>query len=143
MPGLFFVRARQKYPALEVGAVVGEAVATQSGLNRAVRVRLDLSYDGSGFSGWAAQPSRRTVAGVLTAALAREDEAPAAPAAGAAPAAAAAAAPAAATAAEEPAPASSDVDAPDQDSEPPVSASGDKGAEGPGDQAEGEDEDVK
>ncbi len=67
-------------------------------------------------------------------ALAREDEAPATPAA---------AAPPAATAAEEPAPASSDVDAPDQDSEPPVSASGDKGAEGPGDQAEGEDEDVK
>jgi large subunit ribosomal protein L17 len=34
----------------------------------------------------------------------------------------------------------SDVAA-DQDSEPPVNASGDKGAEGPGDQAEGEDED--
>jgi large subunit ribosomal protein L17 len=68
-------------------------------------------------------------------ALAREDEAPPAPAA--------AATPPAATAAEEPAPASSDVDATDQDSEPPVSASGDKGAEGPGDQAEGEDEDVK
>jgi len=45
-------------------------------------------------------------------ALAREDDAPAA-----APASAAA----------------------DQDSEPPVSASGDKGAEGPGDKAEGED----
>jgi large subunit ribosomal protein L17 len=29
----------------------------------------------------------------------------------------------------------------DQDAEPPVNASGDKGAEGPGDQAEGEDED--
>jgi len=36
----------------------------------------------------------------------------------------------------------SDVAA-DQDSEPPVNASGDKGAEGPGDQAEGEDEDEK
>jgi large subunit ribosomal protein L17 len=45
-------------------------------------------------------------------ALAREDEAPAAPAA----------------------------KSEDQDSEPPVNASGDKGAEGPGDQAEGEDE---
>jgi len=32
---------------------------------------------------------------------------------------------------------------PDQDSEPPVNASGDKGAEGPGDQAEGEDTDAK
>jgi tRNA pseudouridine38-40 synthase len=36
-----------------------------------VRVRLDLSYDGTDFSGWAAQPGRRTVAGVLTEALAR------------------------------------------------------------------------
>src|SRR5690242_19492864 len=31
----------------------------------------------------------------------------------------------------------------DQDAEPPVNASGDKGAEGPGDQAEGEDTDAK
>jgi len=29
-------------------------------------VRLDLGYDGTDFSGWAAQPGRRTVAGVLT-----------------------------------------------------------------------------
>jgi tRNA pseudouridine38-40 synthase len=33
-------------------------------------VRLDLAYDGTAFSGWAAQPGRRTVQGVLTAALA-------------------------------------------------------------------------
>jgi tRNA pseudouridine38-40 synthase len=33
-------------------------------------VRLDLGYDGTDFSGWAAQPGRRTVAGVLTAGLA-------------------------------------------------------------------------
>ena len=39
---------------------------------------------------------------------------------------------------ETPAAAKSDT-AVDQDSEPPVNASGDKGAEGPGDQAEGED----
>jgi tRNA pseudouridine38-40 synthase len=31
-----------------------------------VRVRLDLSYDGTEFSGWAAQPGRRTVEGVLS-----------------------------------------------------------------------------
>ena len=31
-----------------------------------VRVRLDLSYDGAGFSGWAAQPGQRTVEGVLS-----------------------------------------------------------------------------
>nr|MDT0661061.1 tRNA pseudouridine(38-40) synthase TruA [Micromonospora sp. DSM 115978] len=30
-----------------------------------VRVRLDLGYDGTAFSGWAVQPGRRTVAGVL------------------------------------------------------------------------------
>ena len=31
-----------------------------------VRVRVDLSYDGTEFSGWAAQPGRRTVEGVLS-----------------------------------------------------------------------------
>ena len=35
------------------------------------RVRLDVSYDGTAFSGWAAQPERRTVAGVLAEALGR------------------------------------------------------------------------
>jgi tRNA pseudouridine38-40 synthase len=37
----------------------------------AVRLRIDLCYDGSGFSGWAAQPGRRTVEDVLAAALGR------------------------------------------------------------------------
>jgi tRNA pseudouridine38-40 synthase len=32
-------------------------------------VRLDIEYDGTEFSGWAAQPGRRTVEGVLRAAL--------------------------------------------------------------------------
>jgi tRNA pseudouridine38-40 synthase len=36
----------------------------------AVRIRLDLAYDGSDFHGWAAQPGLRTVQGELTAALA-------------------------------------------------------------------------
>jgi tRNA pseudouridine38-40 synthase len=35
-----------------------------------VRLRLDLEYDGTDFSGWAEQPGRRTVAGVLGQALA-------------------------------------------------------------------------
>jgi tRNA pseudouridine38-40 synthase len=34
-----------------------------------VRLRLDLGYDGTEFSGWAAQPGRRTVQGELSAAL--------------------------------------------------------------------------
>ena len=34
-----------------------------------VRLRLDISYDGTQFSGWAAQPDRRTVAGCLLQAL--------------------------------------------------------------------------
>ena len=36
-----------------------------------VRVRLEVAYDGGGFSGWAAQPGRRTVQGVLEEALGR------------------------------------------------------------------------
>ncbi|MFI6758655.1 tRNA pseudouridine(38-40) synthase TruA [Micromonospora sp. NPDC050417] len=35
------------------------------------RVRLDVAYDGTDFSGWAAQPGRRTVAGVLTEVLSK------------------------------------------------------------------------
>ncbi|HEX6077825.1 MAG TPA: tRNA pseudouridine(38-40) synthase TruA [Micromonosporaceae bacterium] len=36
-----------------------------------MRVRLDVAYDGTGFSGWASQPDQRTVAGVLLEALTR------------------------------------------------------------------------
>jgi tRNA pseudouridine38-40 synthase len=36
-----------------------------------MRLRIDLGYDGAGFSGWAVQPGRRTVAGELTTALCR------------------------------------------------------------------------
>ena len=39
------------------------------GLAPSVRVRLDFGYDGSAFSGWAAQPGLRTVEGELSAAL--------------------------------------------------------------------------
>jgi tRNA pseudouridine38-40 synthase len=42
---------------LEVGPLTDDPV---------VRVRIDLSYDGTDFSGWAAQPGQRTVEGVLS-----------------------------------------------------------------------------
>jgi tRNA pseudouridine38-40 synthase len=47
-------------------------VAEQGGSLRVgrLRIRLDLEYDGGDFSGWAEQPGRRTVAGVLGAAVA-------------------------------------------------------------------------
>ena len=42
-----------------------EPVVPGSGGGGLVRVRFDLGYDGTEFSGWARQPSRRTVCGVL------------------------------------------------------------------------------
>jgi tRNA pseudouridine38-40 synthase len=44
-----------------------------------VRIRIDLGYDGTDFSGWAAQPGLRTVEGELTSALAKVLRLPAAP----------------------------------------------------------------
>ena len=83
-------------------------------------------------------PAKKTAARKATAqqdkveALAREDEAPATSTpADSSPATSA------------PADSTPAVSTPDQDAEPPVNASGDKGAEGPGDQAEGEDTDAK
>jgi tRNA pseudouridine38-40 synthase len=45
--------------------------AAPSGDGGLVRVRLSIAYDGGGFSGWAAQPGRRTVQGELEGALGR------------------------------------------------------------------------
>jgi tRNA pseudouridine38-40 synthase len=45
------------------------AVPVDGGLVGVDRFRLDISYDGTDFSGWARQPGRRTVCGVLEDAL--------------------------------------------------------------------------
>jgi tRNA pseudouridine38-40 synthase len=55
------------------GLVVVAATSEEARLpapRRTARFRLDIAYDGTDFSGWATQPGRRTVAGVLTEALA-------------------------------------------------------------------------
>jgi tRNA pseudouridine38-40 synthase len=49
----------------------GTQEAQEQGEPRPVRLRIDLSYDGSGFSGWAAQPGMRTVSGTVAVALAQ------------------------------------------------------------------------
>jgi tRNA pseudouridine38-40 synthase len=46
---------------------------------RGVRLKLGIAYDGAGFSGWAPQAERRTVAGVLTEALGKVLRLPEAP----------------------------------------------------------------
>lgn len=46
-------------------------MTTPPPVQRAHRVRLDIAYDGSGFSGWARQPGLRTVQGTIEDALAR------------------------------------------------------------------------
>jgi tRNA pseudouridine38-40 synthase len=52
-------------------AHLADADAANAGdLSGLLRLRLDISYDGTSFSGWAAQPGRRTVAGELSSALA-------------------------------------------------------------------------
>jgi tRNA pseudouridine38-40 synthase len=47
-----------------------QPVATEPGGGGLLRVRLDVAYDGTAFSGWARQPGRRTVEDVLEQALA-------------------------------------------------------------------------
>ncbi|MBB4929393.1 tRNA pseudouridine38-40 synthase [Lipingzhangella halophila] len=54
--------------AADVDAETGTGTATDPDT---VRVRLDIAYDGAGFSGWAEQPDRRTVQGELQVALRR------------------------------------------------------------------------
>jgi tRNA pseudouridine38-40 synthase len=44
-------------------------IGHHGGMEGTLRVRLDLAYDGTGFSGWAVQPGLRTVQGELETAL--------------------------------------------------------------------------
>jgi tRNA pseudouridine38-40 synthase len=60
----------------EPAAPPGDGGLGCAGGGSAVRVRLDLAYDGGGFAGWAAQPGQRTVQGVLEEALGRVLRAP-------------------------------------------------------------------
>ena len=70
VPGSFTYGTRL-VPPPRPPAVAGHCRGGDYRVSAAVRLRLDVSYDGADFSGWAAQPTRRTVAGVLTEALGR------------------------------------------------------------------------
>ena len=52
-------------------SILAIAVSTEAPGEALIRWRLDISYDGTNFSGWAAQAGRRTVQGELEAWLAR------------------------------------------------------------------------
>lgn len=52
-----------------IGSSGLDGTATADDHGEWVRLRLDVAYDGTEFSGWAAQPGRRTVQGVLEEAL--------------------------------------------------------------------------
>lgn len=61
---------RPECPALTEAVEPSNEPVVPPGGGGLVRVRLDLAYDGSGFSGWAAQPGRRTVQEELERAIA-------------------------------------------------------------------------
>ena len=61
---------------LHHGPPAGRAIAGDESWTVSGPARLDVGYDGTDFAGWAAQPGRRTVAGVLTADARRASSAP-------------------------------------------------------------------
>jgi len=73
--------SRRKQASSPVTALSGPLVTSGTTPGAAVtRLRLDLSYDGSGFHGWGLQPGLRTVQEVLAEALGRALALPAPPA---------------------------------------------------------------
>lgn len=66
------LRMPSSNPPQEPVTQQGDGLLTRSATDPAepvVRLRLDIAYDGTEFSGWALQPDRRTVCGVLQATL--------------------------------------------------------------------------
>lgn len=57
-------------PVVDWAGTAAERARDHGVADGLVRVRLDLAYDGTAFAGWALQPDRRTVQGVLQDALA-------------------------------------------------------------------------
>jgi tRNA pseudouridine38-40 synthase len=73
--------SRRKLASSPVTALSGPLAAPETEASALVaRLRLDLSYDGSGFHGWSLQPGLRTVQEVLADALGRALALPAPPA---------------------------------------------------------------
>ncbi|MFC4535149.1 tRNA pseudouridine(38-40) synthase TruA [Sphaerisporangium dianthi] len=58
-------------PSRPEAAPAGSPGEVSPGAGETLRLRLDLGYDGTEFSGWARQPERRTVQGELESALGR------------------------------------------------------------------------
>ncbi len=65
------MRESETAPETAACAAADGTVATGPGAGPVVRLRLDIAYDGTDFSGWARQPDRRTVQGEIESALGR------------------------------------------------------------------------